>query len=169
LASSALAEGNQVGAFRPLFLPGRVVTIACLHQQSGPLDRQSYFAIAGTRSIRRVTDTILVAQLFFQLHIDCRDWLGARDFQEAASGFASDALQRLLAVQAGVNAVVGIAIGKQDGIDQRVGSRATTLDPATVLPLDRSESRTRGLCRGGELGSGNEGWTCALRPGRGVG
>jgi hypothetical protein len=109
LAISALAEGHQAGAFQPLDLPGWVITIAGFD-----LVASSIFSVPHrvVRSIRCVTNIVLIAQLVFQLRLNGRDGLGAGYFEKGAARLMRQSLHRLLTVRAGKNAFVSMVVGE---------------------------------------------------------
>ena len=105
-------------------LPARVITIAGLHLQPGPFCGQVDLAISrlGAGSIGCVTDAVLVAQLFFELRVDGRDRTCSETSKKLPPVSRDMRSRAFLPAALAKDAIVGSAIGKQDGIDQRVGA-----------------------------------------------
>src|SRR5580658_8311107 len=97
------------------------ITFACLHFQADSLGLKTDLSIAWPGAGGCVTDAVLVAQLFLQLAVNLGDRSRVGNLEKCATGFARNALQRLSPVRTGIRTIVGIAIGKEDGINQCVG------------------------------------------------
>jgi hypothetical protein len=82
------------------------------------------FTISGSDadSIGCVTQAVLVAQFVLKLNVNGRYGSFDGNFEKGCAGFARDALEGVFAVQTRVNAIVRIAIGKEDRINERVGT-----------------------------------------------
>ena len=72
-----------------------------MHDQVFLLSRQADFVIAdaGVRTVGRIANAVLIAQLFLNLGIDLLDGFLLRNFKEAPAGFPRKLLQDFFAVR----------------------------------------------------------------------
>ena len=128
---AGLAEESQAGAFRPpgggiggWSLVAGVVAFPRYHEQIGRFGEQVDFTISGrcAGSIRRVTEAVLVAEFVLESDVYGRYRSLGGNFEKGRAGFARDAIESVFAVETRVNAIVRVAILKEDRIHERVGT-----------------------------------------------
>src|SRR5690242_18911380 len=122
--------------------PLRVIAVPRLHQQVLLFRAHTDAVISrrARRAVRAIPQAVLVAQLFLYLRVDLADAVLSRNLKHARAGLTRDSLQHLLAIRlrdrktrissapahaapaSTPAAAVGLLIGEQNRVYQRVGT-----------------------------------------------